>query len=179
MKPTILKKLVLMIFAVCLATPALAESKSGQNAIEIYPPHAAPKDMTLAEQALHRRATEIAIWAMPLMNYKAMYDSLHDVVGMNYNGDVVYHSQIQDWKRALATPNNTTQYVNFFWDLRKGPVVIEIPPTAGEISLYGTLMDSWHRPIEEYGERGIDRGRGGKYFMIPLDYKGYIPASGY
>jgi hypothetical protein len=69
--------------------------------------------------------------------------------------------------------------VNFFWDLREGPVVIEIPPTEGEISLYGTLMDSWHRPIEEFGERGVDRGRGAKYFMIPPDYQGYVPQSGY
>ena len=72
-----------------------AESKSAHNAIEIYPPHAAPDDMTMMEQALHRRATEIAIWSMPLMNYKAMYDSLHEAVGMNYNGDVGYHSEIQ------------------------------------------------------------------------------------
>jgi hypothetical protein len=174
-----MKKLLLMLFAVCLVTPVLAESISGQSAVEIYPPHAAPDDMTLSEQALHRRAAETAIWSMPLMNYKAMYDSLHEVVGMNYNGDVVYHSKIQDWRRALATPNNTTQYVNFFWDLHEGPVVIEIPPTEGEISLYGTLMDSWHRPIEEFGERGIDRGRGAKYLMIPPDYKGYVPQSGY
>ena len=107
---------IVCTFIMLAGAQALAESKSGQNAIEIYPPHSAPADMTMMEQALHRRATEIAIWSMPLMNYKAMYDSLHDVVGMKYNGDVVYHSQIQDWKRALATPNNTTQYVNFFWD---------------------------------------------------------------
>ncbi|MDX2487931.1 MAG: DUF1254 domain-containing protein [Gammaproteobacteria bacterium] len=147
-------KLTVLLGFVCaavIAMPGSAATKSGQGGIEIYTPHAAPKDMTMMEQALHRRATEIAIWGQPLMNYKAMYDSLHNVVGMKYNGDVVYHSQIQDWRRALATPNNTTQYVNFFWDLRDGPVVIEIPPTAGEISLYGTLMDSWHRPIEDFG----------------------------
>ena len=58
-------------------------------------------------------------------------------------------------------------------------MVIEIPPTEGEISLYGTLMDSWHRPIEEFGARDEDGGRGGKYFMIPPGYTGYVPQSGY
>ena len=135
-------KLFTFICALAFSTGVYASPSSERSAIDIYPPHSAPEDMTKAETALHRRATEVAIWSMPLMNYKAMYDSLHDVVGMNYNGDVVYHSQIQDWRRALATPNNTTQYVNFFWDLRDGPVVIEMPPTAGDISLYGTLMDS-------------------------------------
>ena len=150
-----------MLFAVFLGSPALSESNPAQNAIEIYPPHAPPNDMTMMEQALHRRATEIAIWSMPLMNYKAMYDSLHEAVGMHHN-DIVYHSEIQDWNRALPTPNNTTPYVNFFWDLRNGPIVIDIPPTEGEISLYGTIMDSWHRPIEEpatetYGRRSRAR----------------------
>ena len=63
----------LCMFVMLAGSQVLAESKSGQKAIEIYPPHAPPTDMTWAEQALHRRATEIAIWAMPLMNYKAMY----------------------------------------------------------------------------------------------------------
>ena len=168
-----------IVVGVCLVTPSLAETESELEAIEIYPPHSPPDDMTMMEQALHRRAIEAAIWAQPLMNYKAMYDSLHEVVGLKYNGDVAYHSTIQDWRRALPTPNNTTPYVFFFWDLRDGPVVLDIPPTEVEISLYGTMMDSWHRPIEEYGGRGIDRGRGAKYFMVPPDYKGYVPVAGY
>ena len=53
---------------------AQAETKPEQKAIEIYPAHSAPADMTMMEKALHRRATEIAIWSQPLMNYKAMYD---------------------------------------------------------------------------------------------------------
>ena len=170
---------IIGLVACTIGLAGMAQAAQEQNALEIYAPHAAPDNMTMMEQALHRRATEVAIWSQPLMNYKAMYDSLHKEVGMNYNGDIVYHSEIQDWKRGLATPNNTTQYVNFFWDLREGPVVIEIPPTENEIILYGTLMDSWHRPIEEYGGRGEDRGRGAKYLMVPPDYKGYIPQSGY
>jgi len=64
---------VASLLALCLSTPALAEIKSGQNAIEIYPPHTAPADMTWVEQALHNRTTESAIWAMTLMNYKATF----------------------------------------------------------------------------------------------------------
>ncbi|MFW2367901.1 MAG: DUF1254 domain-containing protein, partial [Desulforhopalus sp.] len=176
----VLKQLTILSVAVLgmVFACSVSANTSVKPTIEIYPPHSPPADMTMMEEALHRRAIEVAIWAQPLLNYKAMYDSLHDSVGMNYN-DIVYHSEIQDWKRALPTPNNTTPYVNFFWDLRNGPVVIDIPPTEGEISLYGTIMDSWHRPIEEYGGRGVDGGRGGKYFLIPPDYKGYVPHSGY
>lgn len=101
------------LFMLTAFAAAQAESPSPQNSIEIYPPHSVPVDMTMMAQALHRRAVEVAIWAQPLLNYKAMYDSLHEAVGMNYN-DIVYHSEIQDWRRALPTPNNTTPYVNFF-----------------------------------------------------------------
>ncbi|MBL0721380.1 MAG: DUF1254 domain-containing protein [Sulfurovum sp.] len=154
-------------------------SGGDQNGLEIYAPHQAPDNMTMTEKALHRRAIEIAIWAQPLMNYKAIYDSLHKAVGMNYNGDVVYHGEIQNWKRAIPTSNNTTQYINFFWDLHQGPVVVKIPASENGVILYGTLLNSWHGAIEDYGEGGEDHGLGAKYLMIPPNYKGYIPESGY
>ncbi|MGV2975814.1 DUF1214 domain-containing protein [Roseibium alexandrii] len=169
-------KSLCLVLALILPTVATA---SETPVPEIYSDLQAPSDMTLAEQALHRRAVEVAIWAQPLLNFKAMYDGLQDSAGVRYNGDIAYHSEIQDWRRALATPNNTTPYVFFFWDLRDGPVVLDIPPTAGEIALYGTMMDSWHRPIEEYGERGRDRGRGARYLLVPPGYTGQIPAAGY
>ena len=176
------KNIKAIVYALCviygLSNMAYASGVE-QNDLEIYAPHKAPDNMTITEEALHRRAIEIAIWAQPLMNYKAIYDSLHKAVGMNYNGDVVYHGEIQNWKRGIPTPNNTTQYVNFFWDLHKGPVVVEIPASENDIILYGTLLNSWHGPIEDYGEGGEDRGLGAKYLMIPPDYKGYIPHSGY
>ena len=84
-----MKKALNILFVLACAVVMLtgvqaqAETKPEQKAIEIYPAHSAPADMSMMEKALHRRATEVAIWSMPLMNYKAMYDALHDVVGMN------------------------------------------------------------------------------------------------
>ncbi|MBL0708987.1 MAG: DUF1254 domain-containing protein [Sulfurimonas sp.] len=174
-----IKVIALTLFVIYGSFSGLHASQDKQDALEIYAPHKAPSNMTMIEEALHRRAVEIAIWAQPLMNYKAIYDSLHKAVGMKYNGDVVYHGEIQDWKRAIPTPNNTTQYVNFFWDLHDGPVVVKIPASENDIVLYGTLLNSWHAPIEDYGADGEDHGLGAKYLMIPPNYKGYIPHSGY
>ncbi|WP_019026796.1 DUF1214 domain-containing protein [Colwellia piezophila] len=152
---------------------------AAQTEISLYPEHHAPANMNMYDEALHRRATEVAIWATPLMNYKAMYDSLHDVVGMQMN-DIVYHSKIQDWKRALPTPSSVTPYGNLYWDLTDGPIVVEIPPTSAQgVGLFGTLLDSWHRPLTDYGvNTGEDGGRGAKYLIVPEHYQGQLPNGG-
>jgi hypothetical protein len=58
-------------------------------------------------------------------------------------------------------------------------MVLEIPP-ADEGSITGTVMDLWQSPLEDVGPAGVDKGRGGKYLILPPDYKatrpaGYIP----
>jgi hypothetical protein len=66
--------------------PSVLAQKGGSNAVPaIYPAEDTLGDLTQAEEALHRRAVEVAIWAQPLLNFKAMYDSLprrrHAVIG--------------------------------------------------------------------------------------------------
>lgn len=45
---------------------AQAQAPSPQSGIEIYPPHSPPADMTMMEQALHRRAVEV-LHAFPVL----------------------------------------------------------------------------------------------------------------
>jgi hypothetical protein len=52
---------IAIVIPLCLTLPSLAKSDSAESAIQIYPPHSATADMTMMEQALHRRATEVAI----------------------------------------------------------------------------------------------------------------------
>ena len=68
-------------------------------------------------------------------------------------------------------------------DLGKdGPLVIELPPNQ-----QGILDDFWQRPVPgptindhdfagDVGLAGPDRGNGGKYLLLPPDYKGTVPA---
>jgi hypothetical protein len=42
----------------------------------------------------------------------------------------------------------------------------------------GTIMDAWQVPLEDVGPAGVDKGKGGKYLILPPDYKG-TPPSGY
>ena len=44
--------------------------------------------------------------------------------------------------------------------------------------IYGVIDDFWQRPVVEVGPFGPDKGKGGKFLLLPPGYKGEIP-SGY
>ncbi|MGB5817371.1 MAG: DUF1254 domain-containing protein [Thermoanaerobaculia bacterium] len=126
----------------------------------------------LADRMSYHRAIETAVWAMPLMNFKSYRDALADAgVGPN---DVGYFSKLQDWRFQTATPNNTTPYVLTYWNFKDGPVVVEMPPSAEGIGIFGTIMDSWQRPLEDVGAKGRDGGGGAKYLLVPPHYDGEL-----
>ena len=61
-----------------------------------------------------------------------------------------------------------------------GPIVLEIPPAGADESITDSVDDAWQTAIEDVGPAGVDKGRGGKYLILPPGYKekvpeGYIP----
>ena len=77
-----------------------------------------------------------------------------------------------DSNPLLLTGNTDTVYVLGIFDLaRDGPTVVEIPPGCGPT----TVDDAWFRFITDMGRPGPDRGRGGKYLIVPAGYDGAIP----
>ena len=59
-------------------------------------------------------------------------------------------------------------------------MVLEIPPADSENSITGSVDDGWQTAIEDVGPAGVDKGKGGKYLILPPGYKekapdGYIP----
>jgi hypothetical protein len=131
------------------------------------------KEQTIHERMFHHRAIDAVVWAMPLLNFKGFRDG-HAAVGVGYN-DIGYHSKVQNWKFQTATPNDTTPYVNFYWTVKDGPIVVEIPPSADGVGIFGTIMDAWQRPLDDVGAKGKDGGLGAKYVMTPPGYDGKLP----
>ena len=69
-----------------------------------------------------------------------------------------------------VTANDNTIY-SFVWlDTRKGPLVVEIPP-----KILGLIDDFWYRWVADVGITGADKGKGGKYLVLPPGYKGAVP----
>ncbi|MFJ1267099.1 DUF1254 domain-containing protein [Legionella lytica] len=69
------------------------------------------------------------------------------------------------------TLNSDTPYGGGTLDLTQGPFVIELPPGP-----YIALVDDHHqRWIVDMGIPGPDRGKGGKYLIVPPNYDKPIP----
>jgi hypothetical protein len=135
-----------------------------------------PTDTEVAERTIHRRAVEAAIWGIPIVNSDRMFQALV----RNGNGGVnqiAYRSHLPDWKNQTLTPNPDAFYfMPFFSTKDVGPIVIELPPAEGG-SITGSIMDYWQMPLEDAGTAGVDKGKGGKYLILPPDYKEKIPSN--
>ncbi len=80
--------------------------------------------------------------------------------------------QLCDSNPLLLTANTDTVYCMVFLDLQAdGPTVVEIPPGCGP----GTCDDAFFRFVTDMGGPGPDAGKGGKYLIVPPDFKGELP----
>jgi hypothetical protein len=120
----------------------------------------------LLRRASERRAIEAVNWGMPAVNYDLMLQAaIRDAKGAA--NQIVFWSRLPGWKNQTLTPNPDVIYVMPFFNTKEaGPMVLEIPP-AGDGSITGTIMDCWQSALEDVGPAGRDRGRGGKYLILP------------
>ena len=124
-------------------------------------------------RVLERRAVEAAIWGMPIVACDAMRQAFFRDAGGSYN-DILYLSRPADWRFQITTPNASCWYVYIPINTSAGPIVLDVPP-AGAAGLFGNLNDAWQAPIVDIGPVGEDRGRGGKYVVLPPGYDEPVP----
>ncbi len=95
-------------------------------------------------------------------------------VGVTKSNQVSIFGKLLDSKPLYLTGNTSTLYAQAYLDTEiDGPTVIEIPP-----GMLGAVNDSWFRYVADLGIIGADKGKGGKYLVLPPGYKGDVP-SGY
>lgn len=139
---------------------------------------AARMDSIVAERTFYRRAVEAAVWGLPLVAFDALRQALLRDAGAEY-GDVVHWSRPGDWRLQLPTPSASTLYFQLNFNVRAGPVVIEIPSALGT-GFTGTIEDAWQVPLARVGAGGEDGGRGARYLVLPPGWEdaapdGYFP----
>ncbi len=84
---------------------------------------------------------------------------------------IAVFEQLMDSQTLVVTANTSTLYAYTYTDLaHDGPTVIEVPP-----GMLGFLNDAWQRFAGNMGVTGPDKGKGGKYLVVPPGYAGEIP----
>jgi hypothetical protein len=154
------KAIVLALALACTATAAQAQTLSAQD---------------LARRTIERRAVEAVIWGLPAVNRDLMLQAMIGSAKGKPN-QIVYWSRLPDWKNQTLTPNPDVIYLMPFFNTKDaGPMVLEIPP-ADDGVINGTVMDAWQVPLEDVGPAGVDKGKGGKYLILPPEHSAAVPA---
>ncbi|MCY1407050.1 hypothetical protein D9M71_223320 [compost metagenome] len=125
-------------------------------------------------QIKYQRAFEAVLWNMPAIAIYSFRRAAFDNLGVNDN-DIIAYSAPATPKLEAITANSSTPYITAFTDLKKGPVVLELPAASEEGSVYGQVVDAWQLTIADVGPSGLDKGKGGKLLFTPPGYTGEIP----
>lgn len=168
-----------LILAILVTALAACQPSNSNNPTTVEDPAGGGKDKRVElsnahERGLYSRAFNAVIWGMPAVNSELMHESLLQAKG-DYN-QVVYWSGLINANNQTLTPNPDVIYINPFYDTRQGPVVLDIPAAEGVSSLTGSIDDGWQTAIEDVGPAGVDKGKGGKYLILPPGYTGKAPA---
>ncbi len=116
------------------------------------------------------RGVETFLNGMPAASLEGLRRGQAALGARNSNQAVIF-DQLMDSNPLWLTGNTDTVYCTAFLDLKKdGPTVVEIPAGAGP----GTVDDAFFRFVIDMGPPGPDKGKGGKYLILPPDYEGKV-----
>ncbi len=90
--------------------------------------------------------------------------------GADNNQTMIIMENRMDSKSLYLTPNTESIYNMAWLDTRNGPLVIETPP-----NVLGIIDDHWFKYVGDFGNAGPDKGKGGKYLLLPPGYDGEVP----
>ena len=125
----------------------------------------------LHENLLRSRATQAFLDFVPAASLEALREGMLSMNLKDANQCLLF-DELMDSNSLFLTGNTDTVYASCFLDLeRDGPTVVEIPPGAGP----GTVNDAFFRFVVDMGSPGPDRGKGGKYLILPPGYEGEVP----
>ena len=133
-----------------------------------YPTKDAAK--RLREAVLFNRAVEAYLVQMHGVSWYRVWKGISEA-GARTANQVVLWEDLMDGATLLLTGNCETVYGLCAIDLKRdGPVVIEAPAM-----LLGGVSDLWQRELIGIGPTGRDKGKGGKFLLLPPDHDGAAP----
>ena len=176
--------------AACLATAAWAEAPKMKMTTEIPPEITAPDSVDTSIGTLkffdgvpdeatvksvydyldRSRAVQVFLNSIPAMSMYSLREGQAQI-GANASNKIAIWDNLMDSTSLLLTGNTSTMYAVGFLDLAKdGPTVIDLPP-----GMLGVLDDMAFRYMTDLGVAGPDKGKGGKFLVLPPGYGGDVP----
>jgi hypothetical protein len=150
-----------------IVTPPTVETRLGVLNL----PDGFPDDGTVAkvyENLDFLHGVEAFLYAMPGASAHAFGTGVKSQGADNQT--ILITEDLMDSKSLFLTGNTQTIYNMTWLDLTKGPLVVEVPP-----NVLGVIDDHWFQYVCDTGNAGPDRGKGGKYLLLPPGYKGDVP----
>ena len=115
-----------------------------------------------------QRAVQSYLLALPAVNMMGLREGLTKLGPANFT--IPTFESMMDSRSLFLTANANTAYTWIWINLHEGPLVAEVPPM-----ILGMIDDFWFRYVTDIGIVGPDKGKGGKYLLLPPDYQGEIP----
>ena len=117
------------------------------------------------------RAVNVYLNSIPALSVNALRDGQTAVGCGAESHQICIWDNLMDSTTVLLTGNTSTMYAVGFLDLVKdGPTVIDLPP-----KMLGILDDMAFHYMVDLGVAGPDKGKGGKFLILPPGYQGDVP----
>ena len=101
----------------------------------------------------------------------SMYGMRKGILGFGpANKTVLLFENLMDSKALWLTPNTVSIYMAMWLEMKDEPMVIETPP-----NVLGIIDDHWFHYVTDFGNAGPDKGKGGKFLILPPGYQGDVP----
>lgn len=151
-----------------IVTPDTIDSRIGQlNFFDGFPDDATSEK--LYDNLDFMRGVEAFLNAMPGASAEALRVGMASQ-GADNNQTVLIFEDLMDSHSLFLTGNTESIYSLMWLDTKAGPLVIETPP-----NILGMIDDHWFEYVGDVGNAGPDKGKGGKYLLLPPGYEGEIP----
>ena len=118
-----------------------------------------------------QRATQLYLDMYPALSAHGLIKGWIRDYGMSDPSDIFVTANRLDSSALILTGNTESLYSFFVLDLKaNGPTVIEVPP-----GVMGPIDDHNFLFLADVGPTGQDKGKGGKYLILPPGYEGDVP----
>jgi hypothetical protein len=153
-----------------ITTPDLVKTKTVGD-LKFKDGYPSDETMTKVQEYMFiQRAVNVFVDGIPISSLQALLEGAKSI-GSKPNKSVTISESLMDANSLFLTPNTTTPYVLMEFDVKEGPMVIDV-----HSPVLGLIDDAFFKYVGDVGVGNPkDKGKGGKYLLVHDSYKGDIP----